>query len=121
MTTVASGTLSRSDGNRGVKVYRSIDMWVDQKSRKDSDGKSWHFRIWYALSTSAERVFFWDDQKENCGVVIFPAGSGATFSRLRQLIEKLVADAALREKHRKPLSFPLERHYADYGAFPEEK
>jgi hypothetical protein len=97
-------------------------MWVEQKSRKDSDGKRWHFCIWYALSAgvNAERVFFWDDQRENCGVVIFSAG-GKHFSRLKQLIQKLAPDPALRQKHRRPLRFPLERHYSDYGGFPEEK
>jgi hypothetical protein len=94
--------------------------WVDQKSRKDSDGNRWHFCIWYAMSPEkAERVFFWDDEKENCGVVFF---TGAThFSKLKRLIEKLTADPALREKHRKALRFPLQRYYADYGVFPEEK
>jgi len=42
-------------------------------------------------------------------------------SRLKRLIEKLVADPTLRKKHRKQLQFPLERHYSEYGAFPEEK
>jgi len=94
-------------------------MWVDQKSRKDRDGKRWHFCVWYAVPTAKlQRVFFWDDTMENCGVV-FSAGS-TNFSRLKPVIEKLVADPSLREKHRKQLRFPLERHYSDYGAFPEE-
>ena len=101
-------------------------MWIDQKPRKDSRGKRWHFCIWYPLSggrelSTAQRLFFWDDKKENCGVVVHAAGRGQSFPRLKQLINKLVADPSLREKHRKDLRFPLERHYADYGAFPEEK
>ncbi|HEX5211276.1 MAG TPA: hypothetical protein VFW22_06035 [Pseudolabrys sp.] len=96
-------------------------MWVDQKARKDSDGKRWHFCIWYDLALLAappQRVFFWDDKKENCGVVF--VSPSASFPRLKQLIDKLAADPALRDKHRKELRFPLQRHYSDYGAFPEE-
>jgi hypothetical protein len=96
-----------------------IIMWVDQKSRKDSNGKQWNFRVWYGLpSGQSKRVFFWDESKEDCGVVFCAAWTH--FSRLKQLIEKLVADPSLREKHRKELRFPLERHYSEYGAFPEE-
>jgi hypothetical protein len=36
------------------------------------------------------------------------------------VIEKLVADPDLRAKHQRELRFPLERHYEEYGAFPEE-
>ena len=72
-------------------------MWVDQKSRKDRDGTLWHFCIWTALRTDAERIFFWDDKKQNCGVVIFLTGHGKHFSRLKQLIEKLLADPAFRK------------------------
>ncbi|HTV35988.1 MAG TPA: hypothetical protein VMF12_06110 [Xanthobacteraceae bacterium] len=106
--------------NGRMSLDRKIDMWVDQKSRKDSDSKRWHFCIWYPMSgEKAQRVFFWDDSKENCGVVFFPEPTN--FSRLRQAIEKLAADSTLREKHRKQLRFPLQRYYSDYGAFPEEK
>ena len=101
-------------------------MWKDEQPRKDSSGRRWNFRIWHDVWTddkvvSAQRVFFWDDSKSHCGVVLFPVGSTAHFSRLRKLIEKLVADAALRQHYRRDLRFPLERHYSDYGAFPEEK
>jgi hypothetical protein len=36
-------------------------------------------------------------------------------------MDKLVADPELREQYRRDLSFPLERYYSEYGAFPEEK
>jgi hypothetical protein len=101
-------------------------MWQDEQRRKDSNGKRWHFRIWVDVWTEdkpimAERVFFWDDSKSHCGVVLFAPGSDVHFSRLKQLIGKLVADAALREQYRRDLRFPLERNYSDYGAFPEEQ
>jgi hypothetical protein len=101
-------------------------MWKDEQPRKDSSGKRWNFRIWYDSWTAdkpvmAERVFFWDDSKSHCGVVLFVTGSDVHFSRLKQFMGKLVADPALREQHRRDLHFPLERYYSDYGAFPEEK
>jgi len=100
-------------------------MWQDEQRRKDSNGKRWHFRIWSDVWSEgrllmAERVFFWDDSKSYCGVVLFKAGSEVHFSRLKQLIGKLASDPALREQYRRELRFPLERYYSDYGAFPEE-
>jgi hypothetical protein len=103
-----------------------LKMWVPQKSQRDQNGKRWHFCIWYSLSdvnraSRTIRVFFWDDKKEDCGVVIILSAGGTHFSRFKLLIKKLLADPALRKKHRRELRFPLERHYSDYGAFPEEK
>jgi hypothetical protein len=34
--------------------------------------------------------------------------------------EKLLADSKFRAKHLRRLQFPLDRHYAEYGVFPEE-
>lgn len=100
-------------------------MWKDEPPQRDSTGKRWHFRIWYDVWTEdkvlmAERVFFWDDAKSFCGVVVFPAGTNVHFSRLRALVKKLVSDPDLRSQYRRELHFPLERHYSDYGVFPEE-
>ena len=68
----------------------------------------------------AGRLFFWNDNKSNCGVVLFLPGDNQHFSRIKQLIENLVVDRGLREKYRRELRFPLERNYAEFGAFPEE-
>jgi hypothetical protein len=100
-------------------------MWNERKPRKDHSGKRWNFCVWHDVWTEdkvlmAERLFFWDDKKVECGVVLFPAGSAVHFSRLTRMIEKLVADPATRDQYRRDLRFPLERHYAEYGAFPEE-
>jgi hypothetical protein len=65
-----------------------------------------------------ERVFFWDDKQEFCGVVLI--SPGVHVSALHRLIQKLVAEPALREEHQRALRFPLERHYSEDGAFPEE-
>jgi hypothetical protein len=102
-------------------------MWWDHQNlnrpRIDKTGKRWNFRVWHdSLPIGhAERIFFWDDRKEHCGVILLPPGSSLHVSRLHTLINKLVANPDLREQHRRELSFPLERHYSEYGAFPEER
>src|SRR5215471_2638126 len=102
-----------------------MSMWWDQQNlnrpRRDRTGKRWNFRVWHGFSPQGrhvERVFFWDDNQEFCGVVqVCPA---THISKLRSLIQKLVADPGLRARHRRELRFPLERHYSEYGTFPEE-
>lgn len=105
-------------------------MWWDDQnlnqSRKDKSGKRWNFRVWHEVWTdtkilSAQRIFFWDDDKAWCGVVLLMPGSTVHISRLHRIIANLVADQTLREKYRRELHFPLERHYSKYGAFPEEQ
>lgn len=66
------------------------------------------------------QLVFRDDSKSHCGVVLFPVGSDVHFSRLKKLIEKLVADSALRKQYYRDLRFPLERYYSDYECFAEE-
>ena len=99
--------------------------WSDERPRRDKSGNRWNFRYWYAGALSdptrrAARLFFWDDQKCDCGVVLFPPGATMPYSRMKSLIEKLVADAKLRRRHQRELQFPLEAHYSEYPAFPEE-
>lgn len=100
-------------------------IWSDQKSRRDKSGHRWNFRYWYAGTLSdpsckAARLFFWDDQKRCCGVVLIPPGAVKPYSRLRFLIEKVVADEKLRRRYERELQFPLEDYYSEYPAFPEE-
>jgi hypothetical protein len=101
-----------------------LNMWTDEKSRKDKSGKRWNFCYWYSGQTSPQRasarLFFWDDGKIDCGVVLFLPGSTIRYSRIKDVINKLVADPANREKHKRQLNFPLERHYSEYPIFPEE-
>jgi hypothetical protein len=105
-------------------------MWWDQqnlnKPRRDKSGKRWNFRVWHEVWTedkvlSAQRIFFWNDKKGFCGVVLLPPGSPMHVSRLHKFIDELVKDPSLRAKYQRELRFPLERHYSEYGAFPEEK
>jgi hypothetical protein len=100
-------------------------MWRNGQNlnmpRRDKSGKRWNFRVWHHVSErrDIQRVFYWDDTREFCGVVfISPA---TTLHRLRQLIDNLALDPGLRGKHRRELQFPLARHYSEYGVFPEEQ
>jgi hypothetical protein len=99
--------------------------WSDERPRRDKSGNRWNFCYWYAGALSdpksrAARLFFWDDQKSSCGVVLFPPDATKPYSRIKSLIEKLVADANLRRRHQRELQFPLEAHYSGYPAFSEE-
>src|SRR5665213_3120158 len=104
-------------------------MWRDGQNldipRKDKSGTKWNFRVWHDVFTlgrviSVARVFFWDEKREETGVVLFGPDANYHVRDLHGLIQKLVASKELRSSHRRELLFPLERHYADYGAFPEE-
>lgn len=101
-----------------------MSTWTNEKSRKDKKGKCWNFSFWFAQSRErgvwAQRLFFWDDNKNECGVVLFLPGSTRRYSRTKTLIERLVASPALRKQYLRSLSFPLKRHYSEFGAFPEE-
>ena len=101
-------------------------MWWDyqnlNKPRRDKSGKRLNFRVWHEVVELHHRVrvFFWDDQKGCCGVRIFRVGDDTHITALHCFIEKLTASATLRDKYRRNLDFPLERHYSMYGVFPEE-
>ena len=94
-------------------------MWWDtqnlNKPRKDKSGQRWNFRVWHDHLDGeySQCVFFWNDNRESCGVVRFSPGVHA--SRLHRIIEKLVADPAMRVKHQCELRFPLKRYYSARG------
>ena len=106
-----------------------MSWWGSQnldKPRRDKTGKRWNFRIWHDVleidnrAVHVARVFFWDDKYELTGVRLFGPGDDTHITALRSFIEKLVASPTLRSKHRRELRFPLERHYSEFGVFPEE-
>jgi len=94
-----------------------------EKPRQDKTGKQWNFLVWasYRVSERAQRIFFWDDARAECGVMLL-IGKQQTVHvrRLNKLIDKLAADPEFRKQHSRDLRFPIKRHYRDYGAFPEE-
>lgn len=69
-------------------------------------GKRWNFREWhdFAGESFRESIFFWDDEKENTGVVHFDPG--VHVSRIHRTIKKLVEDTAFREANSKAIRFP---------------
>jgi hypothetical protein len=103
-------------------------IWGYEKPRQDKAGKRWNFCLWTSdvafskeeKQNQSRRLFFWDDPKTSCGVVLFPPGSTMTWVRIENLMLKLAADSALRDKYKSELHFPLERHYETYPIFPEE-
>jgi len=88
-------------------------MWWDgqnlDQDRIGKNGSKWSFRVWNDAAQT--RIFFWDEAKTYTGVFLFPLDAKRHISRVRDVIEKLVADPQFRAKHRRPLQFPLERHY----------
>ena len=65
-------------------------------------------------------MFFWDERRELTGIVLLGPDVNHHVRDIHNLIEKLVASKELRAAHQREIRFPLERHYADCGAFPEE-
>ena len=101
-------------------------LWTSEKPRQGKDGRRWNFAHWYSVwwvadhAKTAQRLFFWDDDKRECGAVLLGPGKVMHYSKIVSLIAKLVADGSLRQKYRRDIKFPLQRHYGDYGSLPEE-
>lgn len=108
-----------------IAVLEELGIWSNEKSRNDKSGRRWNFCYWYAgalvdKSRRAARLFYWDDNKEVCGVVLFPPEAVKRYSRIGDVIDKLVAHEYVRKQYQRNLSFPLEQYYSEYGVFPEE-
>ena len=96
-------------------------MWPNEKPRRDRNGKRWNFHYQYFGSEFGQRLFFWDDPMAEYGVVLFSPDKPQRYARIENLIDNLVSDPSLRKLHARDLDFPLNRHYENPGAFPEEK
>jgi hypothetical protein len=106
-------------------MRREFVSWQPEKPRRDKKGKRWNFsyQLWVWTDQRvqhAQRLFFWDDEHIEYGVVLFPVGRSVHYSKIKDLIDNLVADPSRRIKYQRDLRFPLERHYSDYGVFHEE-
>jgi hypothetical protein len=100
--------------------------WSLERPRQDRSGKRWNFSYWYSgwsgdETRKAQRLFFWDDLKSECGVVLFLPGSTVPYRRISDLVNNLAAKSSLRTEYKRVLHFPLEDHYSEFGAFPEEQ
>jgi hypothetical protein len=92
-------------------------MWWTQsnldKPRRDKRGRLWHFRVWYDFrdGLSTQRIYFWDNDHKEMGVVELVGDQTLDVSRLRQRIAKLVSSPEYRQRFHRELRFPIERHY----------
>ena len=81
---------------------------------KSADGRVWHFRVWHDIvgGTHTERIYFWDDSKELTGCAEFGGDQSLHVSKLKQRMRKIATDPAYRDRFRRELQFPVERHYS---------
>ena len=101
-----------------------MKMWWNgqglDRPREDKNGQRWLFRVWHDVVARHHvvRVFFWSEDRTVMGVVPSSIDGRTHVRAVRALIEKLVADSALRDRYRQDLRFPVERHYAHYEDLP---
>ena len=96
-------------------------MWPNEKQRLDKSGQRWSFHYQYFGKQHGQRLFFWNDDLSEAGVLLFSPERLRTYKQIENLILKLVAEPDLRRLHRRVLSLPMDRFYSEPGAFPEEK
>jgi hypothetical protein len=104
-------------------MFHGHGNWTSLKEKRDRHSKRWNFSYWYTFPWSpvqAQRVFFWDDAHEEIGVVLLSGSATRSYKSIENLVGMLVRDPELRVQYRRELRFPLERHYAELGSFPEE-
>jgi hypothetical protein len=61
-----------------------------EKPRKDRHGKTWNFSYWYSVALAAadlqfQRLFFWDDDHKECGVIVFARDKTVPYTRNQKL------------------------------------
>jgi hypothetical protein len=92
-------------------------MWIKQVGLRESiEGKKgtiWHFRYWSDLTGKAykQRIFFWDDNYTNTGMMEFMGDQTIHWSRIKDRVIKLANEKEYREKFICELKFPVEKNY----------
>jgi hypothetical protein len=83
------------------------------EKRVDSTGREWQFRVWvdFVNGRPVQRIFFWNKERTDSGILEFKGDQTLHIRRIRDRISKLVKDAEYRGRYRRPLRFPVERHY----------
>ena len=78
------------------------------------DGRVWNFRVWHDVFEGAHtwRIYFWDEAREVTGCAEFVAEQSLHITKVKQKMRKIVTDPAYRDKFRRDLKFPVERHYS---------
>ena len=97
-------------------MQRDTMWWNGQnleKPRHDSLGHLWHFRVWhdYAGGLYRQRIFFWNGERSETGLVELKGDQILHITRLKQRIAKLVHNRMYRQQFRCTLTFPVERYY----------
>jgi hypothetical protein len=96
-------------------------MWWNGQNldarRTDKTGRVWHFRVWHGDVEGKwiQRIFYWDDAKNETGIVELSADQTLHISRLKQLITKLIASPEFRSRYQRQIEFPVDRKYAVYA------
>jgi len=84
---------------------------------RDTTGRMWNFLVWsdFVDGVQVQRIFFWDEDKRETGIVEFRGDQALDHKKIKQRIKKIVHNASYRKKHICELKFPIERYY-----MPEE-
>lgn len=105
-------------------MFRKDGYWSSNlKPKRDKQGKRWNFSYWRTSPSAcfrAARLFYWDDECHETGVIIYAGESTRNYGQIAKIAEKLVGNPVLRREHQRDLRFPLDRYYAEFGSLPEE-
>ena len=93
-------------------------MWWNgqnlDKPARDKKGRLWHFRVWHDHldGVYTQRIFFWDDEREEMGCAELGGGETLHVSKIKQRMRKIIADPTYRASLARQLRFPVERYYS---------
>ena len=87
---------------------QSLDKPIDDKS-----GRRWHFLVWHGHLDGRylQRIFFWCEDFSETGILELSEDQTLHVRKLRQRISMLAKDPEYRRRFKRPLQFPIERHY----------
>lgn len=92
-------------------------MWLKSqnfdKPLRDKNGHLWHFLVWHDFleGVNTQRIYFWNEDKNETGMVEFSGDQTLNVKQLKKRIEKLARSPEYRQQFHRELSFPIERYY----------
>jgi hypothetical protein len=77
------------------------------------DGIKWHFLVWHdsVEGIRTQRIFFWDESRTQTGLVELRGNKTLHVKRIKDRLAKIAKDRMYRNKHLRPLEFPIERYW----------
>jgi len=83
---------------------------------KDKNGNDWIFRVWHdhVDNIYIQRIFFWNKNKTQSGVIELKNDQTLHVSRLKNIIIKIAKDDNYRNRFLRELKFPIEEIYSNY-------